>query len=307
MAKRKTPGTQLQTVPAKTELEPWQETMEEHRGQIWQNANGAFREKLSQMQNWFDREARASIKARWELGNLIKEIEDDCVNHQGRRYGIHAIEEISRFFGWDKTVIYNSLRLAKEYAEEEIDELCERRLPDGQLLSYSHLMSVITLRREERKKLIDRAVEESWTSDQLARVVIKGKESGNSQKDDKRGRPIGKPRTFDLVLAQMEAFADDFMGRAVVVWDSEEHSLDAKARDFAMEDWTPERAQNLKTVAEKLQKVSEMSKKLAEQTLDIREMFLKHKKVDDSSMKTVGTAETDQDTDDDESEPNHDE
>ena len=73
MAKRKKPGTKLQQIPARTQLRPGEESIEEKRGSIRQDANPDFLEKLDEMQDWFDREARYSIKARWDLGVMIKD------------------------------------------------------------------------------------------------------------------------------------------------------------------------------------------------------------------------------------------
>ena len=244
------------------------------------------------MQDWFDREARYSIKARWDLGVMIKDIHDDVTQHRGNRYGVHAVEQIAQYFGWDQTVIYNSLKLAQQYTEDEIDELCERRMPDGQLLSYSHLMSVITLPREERKKLIDKAVAESWTCTELARVVVKGKEPARSRTDDKRGRPIGKPKTFDAVLAQMEAFTDDFMNRAIQVWDTDDHSLGAKVADVATDDFTEERARKVKVLAGKLLQVADMAKKLEQQATQVHEVFVQILGAKKPATKLIGTSPT---------------
>ena len=91
-------------------------------------------------------------------------------------------------------------------------------MPNGQLLSFSHVMQVLSVvDREKRKELIDQAVAKSWTCDQLAFEIapeLKPKKPIN----DGRGRPLAIPRNFDAVLAQMEAFADDFLNRAEKVF-----------------------------------------------------------------------------------------
>ena len=295
MAKKKKPGTELAKVETGHQLQPGEESIEEKRASIYQNANPALRKQLDKIQEWFDVDARHSIKVRWELALQIKAIYDDVTEHRGNRYGVHAIDQIRAFFGWDGGVIYSALRIAKQFTQEEIDDLCGKKMPNGQPLSYSHLNSLMGIQdRDKRKELIDKAVEENWTSNDLARAVVQGKEPARLNKEDRRGRPIGKPRNFDLVLAQMEAFADDFLGRAKEVWTTEQHSLDGKMTDFANDDFTVERAGKVKTLAGKLLKVSEMAKTLEQMAVRVHGVFVKIQKETTPKLKIVGSKESEQ-------------
>ena len=257
--KDKKPGTQLERIRIENQLQSGETSIEENRQRIRRDTTPAFREKLDKCQKWFDREARRSIKARWELGLEIKAVYDDVTDHRGSHYGVHAMEEIGDYFGWDDGVVYASLRLAQQFTEEEIDEICAMKTPGGQPVFYSHLMSIINFEREKRRQLINQAVAESWTAGQLVHVAKEEKEKEErerhrhqdqnndekpekSSKEDGRGRPIGKPKSFDAVAAQMEDFADDFLNRSTLVWDSDEHGLFAKMSQLSTDEYTEEHA-----------------------------------------------------------------
>jgi hypothetical protein len=264
MAKQK-PGTQLAHGA---------ETIEEKRARILQDATPALRAELDWFQDWFDKEFRHSLLSRRELGNRYKKIYDDTTTGRNT-YGVHAVEQISEYFGWDDGVIYNSMKFARLFTEEEVRHLTELRMPDGRLLSFTHIVQVLSIAdRAKRKELIDQAVAEGWTSKQLAYEIspdLKPKKPIT----DRRGRPLAIPRDFDAVLSQMESFADDFLNRADKVWQNERHSLDAKFIDLTADDMTKERAKKIKSVAEKLAELNKTAKRLEEEALAVHKEFLK--------------------------------
>ncbi len=227
------------------------------------------------------------------MAQRIKGIYDDVTEHRGNRYGVGAVEQIRDYFGWDEGVVYAALRLAQRFTQEEIDHLCETKMPNGQPLSYSHLMCLVGIQdREERREMIEKAVAENWTSRDLARAVVHGKEPVRLKKDEKRGRPIGKPKTFDGEVAQMESFADDFMNRAIQVWDTDDHSLGAKIADFVNDEFTEERARKVKALAAKLLQVADMAKKLEQQATQVHEVFVQILGAKKPATKLIGTHPT---------------
>jgi hypothetical protein len=86
---------------------------------------------------------------------------------------------------------------------------------------------------------------------------------------------VGKPRNFDAVVAQIDAFIVDFMDRAWQVWETEEHSPRGQAAKLADKDITPKRAETVKRVAGRLLELSEKAKSLREQLLAVHEQFVK--------------------------------
>jgi len=251
------------------------ETIEEMRARIMQDANPAFRKALEEIQDWHDREARHSILARWDLAQLVKVVFDDVMENRGSKYGVHAIENVCSFFGWDEGVTRNALKLVQQFTKEEIDELCNTQMTNPPPISYSHLLCLMAIPdRGQRKQLIDKAVAENWTSKQLALEVspdLKPKKPIT----DRRGRPLAVPRDLDAVLAQMGSFVDDFLNRAEKVWQNERHSLDAKFIDLSTDDITKERAERIKSVADKLGELTKKAKRLQEEALAVHKEFLK--------------------------------
>jgi hypothetical protein len=265
MAKRKTGKA----------LAPWQDSIEEKRERIYREAPAALQKKIDWLQKWFDKEARDSIKRHYELGQAFKEIHDDATKYQGKTYGIHAVDQIKDYFGWDEGVIYNCMRMVQNFTKEEIDELCAMRMPNGQRLYYSHLLTFLMVAdKVKRRQLIERAVAENWTSRQLVYEAAPELAPKKPMKGG-RGRPIGIPETFDAVRRQQEQFCDIFLSRAAHVWDTDENGLQAKAADLATADFTEARAGAVRVLADKLAMVSDMAKKLQQQALSVQELMLK--------------------------------
>jgi hypothetical protein len=257
-----------------TGLEPAAETIKQVRERIYLAANPALRKELDWFQNWFDRGFRDSIKTRWELAQRIKANYDDVIGNRGRRYGLHAVEMIRKYFGWDEGTIFSSIRLASLFDQEEIDVLCELRMPDGQPLSFTYMHPLSAIPRAKRKKMIQKAVAENWTSRDFDRYVFYDELPAKRGKGG-RGRPIGKTKTFDEVVAQIDAFIEDFMDRAWRVWETEEHSPRGQATKLADKDITPKRAENVKRVAGRLLELAEKAQRIREQLLAVHEQFAK--------------------------------
>jgi hypothetical protein len=88
-------------------------------------------------------------------------------------------------------------------------------------------------------------------------------------------RRVGKPRNFDEVVAQIDAFIEDFMDRAWQVWETEEHSPRGRAAKLADKDITPKRAETVKRVAGRLLQLAEKAQRIHEQMLAVHEQFVK--------------------------------
>src|SRR5262245_43230224 len=205
------------------------------RRELLEAAPPSLRKEIDKIQKWFEREAKRSIQAYYELARIVKAIHDDVEEHHGKRYGAHALATVCQYFAFDESTIQAALRMAKLFTAEEIAEICEMRMADGQPLSYSHVRVLYAIHdRQQRRALLERAAAECWTSDDLGRAVARavnrgGGEAGARKPADGRGRPLGVPRTFDAVLLQQGKVADDFLERSEKVWEDPQHGLGAKA------------------------------------------------------------------------------
>jgi hypothetical protein len=150
------------------------------------------------------------------------------------------------------------------------------RLPGGRALSYSHLVALATVEDEDRrKKLLDRTVKEGWTSRKLVNAVDQPATPQPGNKEDRRGRPLAKPRDFDGVLDQQAPFVQDFLNRDEQVWSHPDHALSAKTQDLDTADFTRERAERLKQHAKQMNLLAQKAKERADEATHIHALFEK--------------------------------
>jgi hypothetical protein len=174
------------------------------------------------------------------------------------------------------------------------------RSPLGKPLSYSHVVALAKVEDEtERKKLLKQAIEREWTSTKLANAVDLSKAPPPEKKPDGRGRPIGKPKTFDALLDQQDHFARDFLNRNSEVWSHAEHSLSAKAHFVGTEEITKERADRLREHAERLTLLAEKAKERADEAMQLHKRFMDVLEARDANLKKVGCSVSNNATADD--------
>ena len=78
----------------KWELAPGEESIQETRARIRQDAEPALVVELDWFQDFFDRETRDGIRRHWEFGQRYLRIYDDATKNRGNLYGVHAVEQI---------------------------------------------------------------------------------------------------------------------------------------------------------------------------------------------------------------------
>jgi hypothetical protein len=148
------------------------------------------------------------------------------------------------------------------------------RLPGGRPLSYGHVVSLASVEDEgHREKLLKRAVREGWTARRLANAAAPPAAQPAKQ-EDRRGRPVAKPRDFDGVLDQQAHFAQDFLNRNDQVWSHPDHSLSAKAEDLDTADFSQERADRLKRHAGRMHLLAEKARERAEEATRVQALFV---------------------------------
>jgi hypothetical protein len=214
----------------------------------------------------------------------------DVRENRGRIYGTNAMQYICKYFGWNEGVIYNCMRIAEVFTDEEIEAICGMQMPDGKKVYYSHLLALIDVRdRDQRNALIKQTVENSWSAKQLWHEIepeLKSKKPAG----DRRGRPVAAPKRFEDVLAQMDAFSDDFLNRAQHVWQHSDHSLSAKLVDLSDDDINEKRANKLVTLANKLSELSRISKELEREVHGVHTEFMRLMAAKPApALKVIGT------------------
>src|SRR5262249_4707130 len=205
-------------------------------------------------------------------------------------YGAKAIAAIKQAFGWDDGVIYQALHVADAFTPQQIEEITRMRLPGGKPVSFSHVVALSGVEDEgRRQKLLKQAVREGWTSKKLANAAqYQAPEPG--KREERRGRPLAKPRDFDAVLDQQASFAQDFLNRDEQVWSRREHSLSGRAEGLDTAEFTPGRADRLKRHAEQMDLLARKGKERAEEAVAVHQGFEEVIRKQAAKQKKLGLA-----------------
>src|SRR5205823_4591480 len=130
------------------------------REKILQSMNPACRKKLECLEKWLRDLVHTSLRKRYELGLQVQELYND-EKKGGKIYGKGAIEKICKLLHWDDGVIRLSLRFVQTFSRDDLERLCEIRLPSGVPLSYSHVRELLEVKDSARRQeLIDRTTAE---------------------------------------------------------------------------------------------------------------------------------------------------
>jgi hypothetical protein len=258
------------------ELEYEREYALERLESILSDSPPLLREKIAWIRNTFEEEWRHSIMSRYQVALVIRDIYDDVTDNKGSVYGAKAVEAIKKAFGWDNSVIYQTLHVADAFTPEQIEEITQMRLPGGRPLTFGHVVALSRVDDDRhREKLLKTTVKEGWTTRKLSNAVDVVAHPEPVKAQDRRGRPLARPRDFDAVLDQQAHFAQDFLGRNSQVWSHPEHSLSAKVQDLDTADFTPDRADRLKRHAELMSLLSEKAKMRADEASHVHAGFTK--------------------------------
>jgi hypothetical protein len=250
----------------------------------------ALRDKVTWIRATFDDEWRRSIVARYQVAVVIREIYEDVTENKGSVYGAKAVEAIKKALAWDDAVIYQALHVADAFTPEQVEAMTRMRLPGGRPLSFSHLAALSRVEEERhREKLLKRAVKEGWTARQLTNAADEAGARPADAPEERRGRPLARPRTFDAVLGQQAGFAEDFLNRNEQVWSQAGHSLSAKAEDLDSADFTPERAERLERHAAQLSLLAEKAKERADEAGHVHTLFVRVLREKAGRLKNLGS------------------
>jgi hypothetical protein len=226
------------------------------------------------IQSWWERTSRHTLLSFYDLGKRLKAIRDDTYKRAGRRYGVHGIETIEEYFGWDEGYIRRALSIADAFTEDEIKEYAGQHTADGEPVSVRHLLILSRVDDKAlRRDLLARTVAEGWRSWELDEAVEKAVGGPSPPRVDGRGRPLAEPRNFDDVLRQQERAAKDFVNRAVNVWEKPGSSLESKAVELTTDEYTEERAAKLKAHAELLDRLAQEARERADEARQVYERF----------------------------------
>lgn len=250
----------------------------------------ALREKLAWITSTLADDWRRSIVSRYQIAVAIREIYEDATDNKGTVYGAKAVEAIKKVLGCDDTVIYQALHVADAFTPDQIEGITKMRLPGGKPLTYSHVAMLSRVEDDrDRAKLLKQTVKEGWTTRKLSNAVDLAKGPQADMPQERRGRPLARPKDFDAVLDQQARFAEDFLNRNEQVWSHPDHSLSTKAKNMDTTDFTKDRADRLKRHAEVMSSLAAKAKERAEETTRVHGLFVENLKGEAAKSKKIGS------------------
>jgi hypothetical protein len=273
-------------------IQQFRRTLE--RQTILDTAPPALREKLLWIDDWFSEDWKRSILGRYQISLHIRDIYLDVMENNGGRYGAQAVQMIRNYFGWDQGTIYQALKVTEAYTLEEVEAIAGMRFPNGQPVTYTHLVSLADEEDDDRRqKLLTQTVKKGWTSGKVAREVRENSPpqelpEGTAPKEEvRRGRPIGVPRDFDATLDQQGSFARDFLSRDEQVWAHSEHSLSARVGRMNTSDFTAERMERLRRYAAQMNLVAIKARERADEMKAVRDFFERSIREQETKARTL--------------------
>jgi hypothetical protein len=224
------------------------------------------KKNVQQVQRWFAREDRLTLKSRYELGLVVQELYIDLTGDGTGHSGYRFVAGLCEAFGWDKGVVYNARNFVRAYTEGEITALADEPMANGRLIPYGHLRALAKLpQKEDRDRLLERAKAGSWTRAELQDAIFELTTGGKREGEDGRGRPLQPPKDLRGVLRQQERSAQEFVQRATRVWEEPPYSLMGNVKKFQRADITDEQIQKLREHAATLR---ELAAKASEQAAE---------------------------------------
>jgi hypothetical protein len=247
-----------------------EEVEDEARQKILEKMTPACLEKLRYIETWFHKEIKHTLRSRYELGLQVQELYEDD-KKGGKLYGRNAIGRICKILHWDEGLIRHTLRFVQTYSPEELEQLCERILPTGAPLTWSHVRVLLSAQnRNQRQELLASTITEGWTCTELAQKM---KNLYDGQTKDNLGRPPRMPKDFDGAVAQQQQSAEQWDRLFTRVWAKRDRSLVAQAAKLPKDEVTEERLRQARELAYYLHRVANQATEQAEKAEQVVKDF----------------------------------
>jgi hypothetical protein len=222
----------------------------EKQQKLLQGLPAKIRKSVEWITGWFERNHRHTLMNRYQLGKRVQAIHDAETKGGSERYGKGTITKLAAAFGWDETVLYGALLVARSYTEAEIEQLARQRRADDQSLSYSHVRKLAEVEdRKKKKALLDKTLANCWTVAELDEAINKaqGNKGASTQ-----GRKLIVPKDLAGLLNQKDRLVEEFLKRSREVWEKPEHSVMHEASLLPVDKLTQEQVEEVRRHAERL-------------------------------------------------------
>jgi len=175
---------------------------------------------------------RHEVLDRHEIGCIVGEIRDN-----DDLYGETAIKQIAELLGTDPNMLWACHRLSVAYTEARLNQLLDRVGPDGERLTYSHIILLAGMQGDDalqkRKQLETAVIAEGLSVRELAARLreLEGGARGNSP-----GRPPQVPGSVSGGIIDFQKSAKKLLNR-IEVW-QESIFYPLQDEDFELTDQT---------------------------------------------------------------------
>src|SRR5262249_37104057 len=115
--------------------------------------------------------------------------------------------------------------------------------------------------KKGRKSLLDKALAESWTAEELAEAV---REATGASAGPRQGRKLEVPKDLGGLLRQQGHVVEEFLKRSREGGEKPDHSFTSEASRLPADKLTEEEVERLKKHAERLRELSEKARQQAD-------------------------------------------
>jgi hypothetical protein len=111
--------------------------------------------------------ALSSLLVRWDIGALIIKVMGDQA-----KYGSRAVELMAAYTGFKSNLLYELANFARSFDHRAVEELCGRRMLNGDYLGWEHLVMLARIGGDKkRENLIEQTLSQSLSTRQLHSVI----------------------------------------------------------------------------------------------------------------------------------------
>jgi hypothetical protein len=198
----------------------------------------------------------------WQIGELVKDAYDNEADYGDHRCGGDLVKRIATALPMCRAFIYETLRFARAYKRDQVEELAARRTSASKPVTWSHMRVLFRLDDQaQRVKLLEQLIEKDWNvvelNEQVNELLRQDMQSGKPQRS-------AKPKNLDRAVAQQRDLVNRLLTLDEKVWSEPDGSLLHHVSELPPDRCRPEHAEVLKDLADKWRRVGEEAEKRAE-------------------------------------------
>jgi hypothetical protein len=158
----------------------------------------ALREKCNELGELFGRRDWNSVVNRYDIGALVRDVQDDA----NGCYGCEGVKTLARELGRSESTLYEHSRVAEQWARAEVVNLMARRMKSGKKLVWGHWRAL------DRDDLISKE-QRVW----IERALTQGSGLNARQMTEAIDASLGiEPTALQRLLGRIIGFEREFTG-----------------------------------------------------------------------------------------------